>query len=89
MFSPGCGFQASDDLKYCRKCGANLGGVREERIESILRFVVVSHFLVADLSDPQSVPAELQAIVPHFHSLPVVPIIEALQREYPAMVREG
>ena len=29
MFCPGCGYQASDDLKYCRQCGANLRGLRE------------------------------------------------------------
>jgi hypothetical protein len=29
MFCPGCGLQVSDDLKFCRKCGANLHGVRE------------------------------------------------------------
>jgi hypothetical protein len=52
-------------------------------IESIVRFAAVSRFVIADLSDPKSVPAELQAIVPQFPSLPVVPIIEASQREYP------
>jgi hypothetical protein len=52
-------------------------------IESILRFAAVSRFVIADLSDPKSIPAELQAIVPQFPSLPVVPIIEAGQREYP------
>jgi CHAT domain len=52
-------------------------------IESIVRFAAVSRFVIADLSDPKSVPAELQAIVPQFPSLPVVPIIEAAQREYP------
>jgi hypothetical protein len=50
-------------------------------IESIVRFAAVSRFVVADLSDPKSVPAELQAIVPQFPSLPVVAIIEASQRE--------
>jgi len=52
-------------------------------IESIVRFAAVSRFVIADLSDPKSVPAELQAIVPQFPSLPVVPIIEADQLEYP------
>jgi hypothetical protein len=48
-----------------------------------VRFAAVSRFVIADLSDPKSVPAELQAIVPQFPSLPIVPIIEAAQREYP------
>jgi hypothetical protein len=52
-------------------------------IESIVRFAAVSRFVIADLSDPKSVPAELQAIVPQFPSLPIVPIIEETQREYP------
>lgn len=52
-------------------------------IGSILRFSSVSRFVIADLSDPKSLPAELQAIVPQFVSLPVVPIIDATQREYP------
>jgi Domain of unknown function (DUF6249) len=29
MFCPGCAYQAGDDLKFCRQCGANLRGVRE------------------------------------------------------------
>lgn len=52
-------------------------------IESVMRFAAVSRFVIADLSDPKSVPAELQAIVPAFPSLPVVPLIEDSQREYP------
>jgi hypothetical protein len=52
-------------------------------IESVLRFAAVSRFVIADLSDPKSVPAELQQIVPSFPSLPIIPIIEATQRHYP------
>jgi hypothetical protein len=44
-------------------------------IESVLRFAAVSRFVVADLSDPKWVLAELQQIVPSFPSLPVVPIL--------------
>jgi zinc-ribbon domain len=29
MFCPQCGNQANDDVKFCRKCGANLQGVQE------------------------------------------------------------
>ena len=47
-----------------------------------MRYASVSRFVIADLSDPRSIPAELQAIVPQFASLPIVPIIEATQREY-------
>ena len=50
-------------------------------IESVLRFAAVSRFVVADLSDPKWVMAELQQVVPAFRSLPVVPIIESKQRE--------
>jgi CHAT domain len=52
-------------------------------IESVLRFASVSRFIIADLSDPKSVPAELQAIVPAFPSVPVIAIIDDAQREYP------
>ena len=51
-------------------------------IESIVRFAALSRFVIADLSDPKSIPSELQAIVPQFPSLPIVPIIEATQRPY-------
>jgi len=50
-------------------------------IESVLRFAAVSRFVIADLSDPKWVLAELQQIVRSFRSLPVVPIIDAAQDE--------
>ncbi len=54
----------------------------EDLIESVVRFASVSRFVVADLTDPKSIPAELQAIVPNFPSLPVSLIIQGSQREY-------
>ncbi|MFU2489876.1 CHAT domain-containing protein [Thauera sp. WH-1] len=54
-------------------------------IESIVRFASVSRFVIADVSSPNSIPAELQAIVPNFPSLPVVPIIDGRERAYPVM----
>lgn len=50
-------------------------------VESVLRFAAVSRFVIADLSDPKWVMAELQQVVPAFRSLPVVPIIETAQHE--------
>ena len=50
-------------------------------IESVLRFAAVSRFVIADLSDPKWVLAELQQIVRSFNSLPVVPLIDAHQDE--------
>src|SRR5437762_7713904 len=29
MFCPNCATQTTDDVKFCRKCGANLRGVQE------------------------------------------------------------
>jgi hypothetical protein len=54
-------------------------------IESVLRFAAVSRFVIADLSDPKWVLAELQQIVRNFRSLPVVPIIHAAQDEKEAI----
>jgi len=34
MFCPGCGFQVSDDLKFCKQCGANLRSAREAMTSS-------------------------------------------------------
>jgi hypothetical protein len=44
MFCPGCGLQASDDLKFCRQCGANLRGVtaEEKRLNEIKSGVITS-----------------------------------------------
>lgn len=51
-------------------------------VESIIGFAAFSRFIVADLSEPKSIQSELEAIVPHFMSLPVVPIINRTGKEY-------
>ena len=38
--------------------------------------------IIADLSEPRSVQAELQAIVPNFQSIPVVALINRTGKEY-------
>jgi hypothetical protein len=42
----------------------------------------LSRFIIADLSEPRGVQAELQAIVPNFQSVPVVPLISRTGKEY-------
>jgi hypothetical protein len=51
-------------------------------VESIIGFAALSRFIIADLSEPKSLPSELEAIVPNFQSVPVVPVINQSGREY-------
>lgn len=50
--------------------------------ETIQTLANLSRMVIADLSDPASVPHELQTIVPNSPSLPVVPIIDQTQEPY-------
>jgi len=52
-------------------------------MESIALFAGLSRFVIADLTEPKSVPAELAAIVPHSPSVPVIAIASRTTREYP------
>ena len=52
-------------------------------VESIRWFAGASRFVIADLTEPKSLPAELQAIVPDCPSLPLVAIVSGSTREYP------
>jgi hypothetical protein len=49
-------------------------------IEQVFRIAAVSRFVIADLSDPKWVLAELQKILMGLPLLPVVPIIDARQK---------
>ena len=50
--------------------------------ETVITIAALSKFIVADLSDPRSIPQELTSIVPHLPSVPVQPILESQDREY-------
>jgi hypothetical protein len=51
-------------------------------VETIIGMAALSRFIIADLSEPKSVQTELEAIVPHFQSVPVVPLINRTGKEY-------
>ena len=50
--------------------------------KSLAELVLFACFVIADLSEPRSIQSELQAIVPNFQSVPVVPIINEGGREF-------
>ena len=45
----------------------------------------LSRFIIADLTDPSSIPQELQAIIPTF-AVPVLPVLLEGKREYAMFV---
>jgi hypothetical protein len=51
-------------------------------VEAIIGFAALSRFVIADLSEPKSVQSELEAIAPHFQSVPIVALINKTGREY-------
>lgn len=51
-------------------------------VEAIIGFAALSRFVIADLSEPRSVQQELEAIAPHFQSVPIVPLLNTRGREF-------
>ena len=50
--------------------------------ETVTTLALLSKFIIADITDPKSIPQELSQIVPNMTSLPVQPIILAGHSEY-------
>lgn len=50
--------------------------------ETIVTLAHLSRFVIADLTDPRSIPQELQAIAPNARSVPIQPIILSGHRPY-------
>lgn len=50
--------------------------------ETITTLALLSKFVIADITDPKSIPQELSQIIPHMTSLPVQPIILFGHTEY-------
>ena len=50
--------------------------------ESVVAFASLSRFVVADLSEPRTLPGEIEAIVPRLQSVPLVPLINRTGKEY-------
>lgn len=54
--------------------------------ETVTLLARMSRFIIADISDPKSVPQELYAIVPTLRSVPVQLILDRSSRAYPMVV---
>jgi hypothetical protein len=50
--------------------------------EMVTTLARLSRFIVADITDPRSIPQELTGIVPHLPSVPVAPLIQVGERPY-------
>jgi hypothetical protein len=49
--------------------------------ETVTLLARIARFIIADLTDPSSIPKELEAIVPHV-AVPVQPLLEGASRPY-------
>jgi uncharacterized protein YjbI with pentapeptide repeats len=62
------------------------GPATRDLTETMSLLARMARFIIADLTDPSSIPKELEAIIPHL-AVPVKPLLEGVSRPY-AMFRD-
>lgn len=50
--------------------------------ETVTTLARLARFIIADITDPRSVPHELYATIPHLPSVPIQPLLQITESEY-------
>lgn len=63
--------------------------LRQDLTETISRVAGMARFIIADFTDPRSIPDELQTVLPDIERVPIQPILHSsAQRQYSFMFRD-